>query len=121
MAEALWNQLGSGQWQAFSAGSRPAGYIHPQAIRAMGELDIDISGYESKSLTQFQQQPFDLVVTVCDNARESCPVFHGAKETLHWPFDDPAYATGNEEEIIVEFRRVRDEIRETIVRYLQSE
>ena len=78
MAEALWEKLGEGEWAAASAGSKPAGYVHPLAVRAMRELDIDISANESKSLSQFQNQPFDLVVTVCDNAKESCPVFSGA-------------------------------------------
>lgn len=118
MAEALWESLGNGQWESESAGSKPSGYVHPLAIRAMSELDVDISSYESKSLEQFQDQPFDLVVTVCDNAKESCPVFPGAKETLHWPFDDPADATGSEDEQLVVFRRVRDEIKTKINNYL---
>ncbi len=120
MAEALWESLGHGDWKSESAGSKPSGYVHPLAIQAMRELDIDISANESKSLEQFQQQQFDLVVTVCDNAKESCPVFAGAKETLHWPFDDPADATGTEDEQMVTFRRVRDEIKEKISSYLHS-
>ena len=110
MAEAIWEQAGNGQWASESAGSKPSGYVHPLAIRACKEIGFDLSAYESKSLEQFRDQPFDLVVTVCDNAKESCPVFPGAVETLHWPFDDPADATGTEEEQIVVFRRVRDEI-----------
>jgi arsenate reductase len=121
MAESLWQSLGKGEWRADSAGSRPAGYVHPLAIRAMRELGIDISAHSSKSLDQFRDQAFDLVVTVCDNAREACPVFPGAMETLHWPFDDPADATGTEEERLVEFRRVRDEIREKIEDFLNVE
>lgn len=120
MAEALWESLGDGQWESESAGSKPSGYVHPLAVRAMHELDIDISSNTSKSLDQFQQQHFDLVVTVCDNAKEACPVFPGAKETLHWPFDDPADATGTEDEQMVMFRRVRNEIKEKISRYLTS-
>lgn len=120
MAEALWESIGQGQWTSESAGSKPSGYVHPLAIRAMQELDIDISSNTSKSLDQFQQQQFDLVVTVCDNAKESCPVFAGAKETLHWPFDDPADATGTDDEQMVMFRRVRDEIKEKIASYLNS-
>ena len=114
MAEALWESLGQGAWQSESAGSKPSGYVHPLAIRAMQELDIDISANQSKLLDQFRDQEFDLVVTVCDNAKESCPVFPGAKQTLHWPFDDPADATGTEEEQMVFFRRVRDEIKNRI-------
>ncbi|MDA0284715.1 MAG: arsenate reductase ArsC [Planctomycetota bacterium] len=120
MAEALWETLGQGEWQSESAGSKPSGYVHPLAIRAMQELDIDISANQSKLLDQFRNQEFDLVVTVCDNAKDSCPVFRGAKQTLHWPFDDPADATGTEEEQMVFFRRVRDEIRNRIQTYLDG-
>jgi len=93
--------------------------VHPLAIQAMQELDIDLTANTSKSLDQFKDQPFDLVVTVCDNAKESCPVFPGAKETLHWPFDDPADAVGTDEEKMTLFRRVRDEIKEKIQTYLK--
>jgi arsenate reductase len=108
MAETLWETLGDGEWESESAGSKPSGYVHPLAIRAMQELDIDISQNTSKSLEQFRDQNFDLLVTVCDNAKELCPVFPGAKETLHWPFDDPADATGSVDEKMFVFRRVRD-------------
>ncbi len=120
MAEALWESLGNGEWQSESAGSKPSGYVHPLAIKAMRELDIDISTHTSKSLDQFRDAPFDLVITVCDNAQESCPVFPGAKQTLHWPFDDPANATGSEEEQMVFFRRVRDEIKGKIQSFLNA-
>ncbi len=118
MAEALWESLGDGQWSSESAGSKPSGYVHPLAIRAMKELDIDISTKKSKSLDLYRDESFDLVVTVCDNAKDSCPVFVGAKQTLHWPFDDPADAKGTEEEQMVFFRRVRDEIKERICDYM---
>jgi len=120
MAEALWAELGGGDWQTESAGSRPSGYVHPLAIEAMRELEIDISGHVSKSLDLFRDQQFDLVVTVCDNAKESCPVFPAATTTLHWPFDDPADATGTDEEKKTVFRRVRDEIKTKIHHYLQT-
>ena len=120
MAEAHWESLGEGNWQSDSAGSKPSGYVHPLAIQAMQELDINISANTSKSLDQFKHQPFDLVVTVCDNAKESCPVFPGAKETLHWLFDDPADATGTDEEKMIVFRRVRDEIKFKIQSYLNT-
>jgi len=120
MAEALWDSLGNGEWQSESAGSKPSGYVHPLAIKAMQEEGIDISTCRSKSLDQFQNEPFDLVVTVCNNAQESCPVFPHANQTLHWPFDDPADATGSEEEQMVFFRRVRDEINEKIQSYLNA-
>ena len=120
MAEALWESLGNGAWESESAGSKPSGYVHPLAIKAMQELNIDISSHQSKSLEQFRDQNFDLVVTVCDNAKESCPVFTGAQQTFHWPFDDPADATGPEEEQMLFFRRVRDEIQNKISTYLTS-
>jgi len=118
MAEALWESLGEGDWQSESAGSKPSGYVHPLAIRAMQELGFDISANTSKSLDQFRDESFDLVVTVCDNAKESCPFFPRAKQTLHWPFDDPADATGTDDEKMVVFRRVRDEIKDRIQAYL---
>lgn len=121
MAEELWETLGAGEWQADSAGSKPSGYVHPLAIEAMRELDIDLSENTSKSLDQFTDQDFDLVVTVCDNAKESCPVFTGATLTLHWPFDDPADATGSDEEKMKTFRRVRDEIKAKIQTFLADE
>ena len=121
MAEALWESLGKGDWKADSAGSKPSGFVHPLAVRAMRELDIDISENQSKSLDQFRDDSFDLVVTVCDNARGSCPVFPGTKATLHWPFDDPADATGTEDEQITTFRRVRDEIKDKIAAHLNHQ
>jgi len=111
MAEALWNHLGKGQWQAVSAGSKPAGYVHPLAVKAISEIDLDISSNQSKSLDQFREQNFDLVVTVCDHARESCPVFPGAAKTVHHPFEDPACAEGDADQTFAVFRRVRDEIK----------
>jgi arsenate reductase len=120
MAEALWQSLGQGNWRAASAGSRPAGYVHPLAVRVMHELGIDLSGHASKSLDRFVNDDFDLVVTVCDNARDVCPVFPGAKQTLHWPFDDPAHATGSDDQRLAKFRRVRDEIRARILRHLSE-
>ena len=121
MAEALWQLHGEGNWQAVSAGSDPAGYVHPLAVRAMQDQDIDISSYESKSLQSFIGEPFDLVVTVCDNAHHACPVFPGVGETLHWPFDDPADAQGDEDSRLSEFRRVRDEISSRIRKFLADE
>ncbi|WP_299467221.1 arsenate reductase ArsC [uncultured Gimesia sp.] len=121
MAEELWEVLGDGEWQAESAGSKPSGYVHPLAIEAMRELDVDLSANTSKSLNLFTDQDFDLVVTVCDNAKESCPVFSGATLTLHWPFDDPADATGTDEEKMKMFRRVRDEIKSKIQTFLADE
>lgn len=118
MAEFLWEKLGDGAWEARSAGSKPSGYVHPLAIKAAGELGLDLSQAKSQSVVEFDGEHFDLAITVCDNAREACPVFPNAAETLHWPFDDPADATGTEEEQMVFFRRVRDEIKQKIAGYL---
>ena len=110
MAEGLINHLMGGTWKAFSAGTEPSGYVHPMAIRAMTEIGIDISSYRSKSLNKFYDFEFDRVITVCDHAAEHCPVFPGPAKRLHWPFDDPAKATGDEDAILDQFRRVRDQI-----------
>lgn len=120
MAEGLWAKLGHGFWEAYSAGSNPAGYVHPLAVRVMEEEDVDLSTHHSKHANQFAAQAFDLVVTVCDSAKETCPVFPGAKETLHWPFPDPADAQGTEDEQLVIFRSVRDQIQARILSYLAS-
>lgn len=114
MAEGLLHKLGGDAFEAFSAGSKPAGYVHPLAIKAMGEIGIDISQHRSKSLDEFAGQQFDHVITVCDNAREVCPVFPGAANRIHWSFDDPANAQGSDEEKMKVFRRVRDEIQNRI-------
>ena len=120
MAEFLWNHLGQGAWVAESAGSNPAGYVHPLAITAMKELDQDLSNATSKHVDQFLDQPIDLVVTVCDAAKESCPTLPRVAETLHWPFFDPADAKGSEQEQMQVFREVRDEIRTRIEHYLAN-
>ena len=120
MAEGLWRSLGKGRWESHSAGSKPSGYVHPLALQAMRERGIDIDSSRSKSVEEFAGQQFDVVVTVCNNAKESCPVFPDAVELLHWPFDDPADAQGSEEEKMEFFRRVRDEIEDRIRRYLDE-
>jgi arsenate reductase (thioredoxin) len=118
MAEAFWATIGKGRWEAVSAGSKPSGYVHPLAIVAMNEVEIDISGNRSKSVNEFDGRTFDLVITVCDNANESCPVLPGENKRYHWPFDDPADATGSDEDKMLVFRRVRNEIRLKIESYL---
>jgi arsenate reductase len=120
MAEGLWNKYGEGEWDAQSAGSSPAGYVHPLAIRVMAELGIDISRGRSKRVDEVSGQNFDLVVTVCDNAKESCPVLPGAKERVHWPFDDPAAAEGGDVEKLWAFRRSRDEIAAKVRGYVAA-
>ena len=94
-----------------SAGSKPAGYVHPLAIRAMQEIGIDISGHRSKPMNDFLAARIETVITVCGNADQACPLFPGQVNRHHWPFDDPARATGTDEEKLAVFRRVRDEIR----------
>lgn len=120
MAERIWEQLGGGAWQSDSAGSHPSGYVHPLALQALKEIDLSIEGLTSKSIDEFADQQFDLVVTVCDNAKGSCPTLPG-RETLHWPFDDPADAEGSDEEKMTVFRRVRDEISARIKEYLSTQ
>jgi len=121
MAEALLNSLGGDRYIALSAGSKPAGYVHPMSIEAMRELGIDISGQRSKSISEFlppDGTPPDVIISVCSGAEKECPVFPGAVTRWHWPFDDPAHATGTDEERRSEFRRVRDEIRAAITERL---
>ncbi len=120
MAEFLWNHFGEGDWVAESAGSNPAGYVHPLAIAVMKELELDLSNATSKHVEQFLDQPIDLVVTVCDGAKESCPTLPRVAEAFHWPFFDPADAQGNEQEQMQVFREVRDEIRTRIEHYLAN-
>ena len=117
MAEALWNKLGGG-WQALSAGSHPSGHVHALAILAMNEIGIDISGQRSEHVNTYADQTFDLVVTVCNNVRESCPVLPGAQRIVHWPFDDPAEAVGTNEQRLDAFRVTRDLIAAHIARYI---
>lgn len=118
MAEFIWRELGRGQWESFSAGSQPSGYVHPLAIRAMAEIGMDITAGASKSVDLFREELFDIAVTVCDNARDACPYFPGAGQQFHWPFDDPAEAMGTDEEQMQVFRRVRDEITAKIKSFL---
>lgn len=98
--------------EVFSAGTNPSDKVHPKAVQVMKESGIDLSGNYPKKVDMFLKDRFDYVITVCDNARESCPVFFGkVGETLHIGFEDPAEATGTEDEITSEFRRIRDEIK----------
>ena len=115
MAEGLVNHLLADQWEARSAGTRPALQVHPLAVEAMAEIGIDISAGVPESVDLYKDDRWDLVLTVCDSAKERCPVFARAVEQLHISFDDPADATGTEEERRAAFRRVRDEIRERLV------
>jgi arsenate reductase (thioredoxin) len=113
MAEGLLRQLAGDRFEVMSAGTE-ATHIRPLAIRAMEEIGIDISGQESKALDRYLDEPFDYVITVCDDANEACPFFPGAQSRLHWSFEDPSRVEGSEEERLAVFRSVRDRIRERI-------
>ena len=103
-----------------SAGSHPAGYVHPVAVEVMHEIGIDISGHTSKHLNEFLERDVQTVITVCGNIDQACPMFPGQVEKHHWPFEDPAKAEGTEEEIRGVFRRVRDEIGDKFVAYARE-
>ncbi|MEX0321052.1 MAG: arsenate reductase ArsC [Puniceicoccaceae bacterium] len=112
MAEGILRNAAGDAAEVFSAGSNPAGYVHPNAIEALKEIGIDISEHSSKHLDQFLDAGIDVVVTVCDNANESCPVFPGDVTRHHWPFEDPPKAAREGESEMDAFRRIRDQIRE---------
>lgn len=113
MAEGLLRHDGGDKFEVFSAGVEPAS-VRPQAVEVMREIGIDISGHRSKSVDEFTGQEFDYVITVCDNANERCPAFPGKTERIHWSFEDPAAAYGDEEAKLAVFRRVRDKIRQRL-------
>lgn len=117
MAEGLLRHIAGDRFEAFSAGTRPAD-IRPEAIKVMDEIEIDISGHYPKFVDEFIGQNFDYVVTVCDSAKEACPVFPGKAERLHWSFQDPAAVQGSDGERLSAFRKIRDEIRARIGKFL---
>ena len=117
MAEGLVRHLAGDRFEAHSAGTE-ATRVRPLAIKAMTELGIDISRQESKLLDRYLREPFDFVITVCDEANQSCPIFPGGKRRLHWSFPDPSRSTGTEAEQLATYRAVRDGIRERIEREL---
>jgi arsenate reductase len=120
MAEGLINHDLKGEVQAFSAGVR-ATRVNPRAIQVMAEIGIDISGQRSKSMDEFMADKFDLAITLCDQAQRECPMFLATDRLIHMGFPDPAKATGTEEEILNEFRKVRDSIRQQMVPFLEQE
>jgi arsenate reductase (thioredoxin) len=113
MAEGFLRHDSGDAFEVFSAGT-VASFVRPQAIQVMDELGIDISSHRSKSVDEFTGQEFDYVITVCDNAKESCPIFSGRTKRIHWSFDDPAEPTSSEVKKLTVFRRVRDEIRKKL-------
>lgn len=117
LAEGFLRASAGDAFRIASAGSNPAGYVHPLAIRVMDEVGIDISAHRSRHLSEFLQQPVDTVITVCGNADQACPLFPGQVHRYHWGFDDPAHAEGSEAERLEVFRRVRDEIRRVFEAY----
>ncbi|MFN3135161.1 MAG: arsenate reductase ArsC [Candidatus Kryptonium sp.] len=119
MAEGLLRHFGNNKFEVFSAGTHPS-FVHPLAIEAMKEIGIDISNHRSKHVSEFLGQNFDYVITVCDKAKESCPTFPGQVKRIHWSFEDPAEATGTKEERMKVFRRVRDEIKEHILSFINE-
>lgn len=119
MAEGLLRAASRGRIDVSSAGVAPT-RVRAEAIEVMREIGVDISGQRSKDVAAFAGQPFDCVITVCDNAREKCPVFPGSVERIHWSFDDPALVEGTEEVRLAAFRRVRDEIAEKLRGFVQE-
>lgn len=110
IAEGILREAAGDLLDVQSAGSKPAGYVHPKSIAVMQEIGIDLRTHHSKHMDTFLDGEVETVITVCGNADQACPVFPGQVNRHHWPFDDPAHATGSDEEVLAEFRRVRDEI-----------
>ena len=110
IAEGILREAAGDLLDVQSAGSKPAGYVHPKSIAVMQEIGIDLSAHHSKHMDTFLDGEVETVITVCGNADQACPVFPGQVNRHHWPFDDPAHATGSDEKVLTEFRRVRDEI-----------
>lgn len=117
LAEGILQRALGDAFRVVSAGSNPAGYVHPLGIKAMAEIGIDISDHTSKHLNEFLNDDVETVITVCGNADQACPVFPGQTNRHHWPFDDPAHTTGSEEEQLQVFRRVRNEIHQVFGAY----
>jgi arsenate reductase len=117
MAEGLLRHDGGTAFEVASAGTKPS-HVRPEAIAAMREIGIDISGHRSKSVDEFAGKKFDYVITVCDNAKESCPVFPATTKRLHWSLNDPAAIQGSEEQRLAEFRRVRDQLRSLLRQFV---
>ena len=119
MGEGLFREEGGGGYEVSSAGTRPS-QVRPEAIAVMREIGIDISGHRAKSVDEFAGQEFDFVVTVCDSARDNCPVFPGATQRIHWSLEDPAAVQGTKEERLAAFRRIRDQLRKLVKTFLRE-
>ncbi|MHB1357293.1 MAG: arsenate reductase ArsC [Anaerolineae bacterium] len=121
LAEGMINHFLAGRWLAFSGGSHFSGYVHPLALSALRELGIDASGQTSKGLDQFIGQPFDAVITVCDNAAKYCPFWPGQGKVIHMPLPDPGDVEGTPEERLAAFREVRELIRSELFPILEAD
>ncbi len=119
MGEGLFRKEGGADYEVASAGTAPS-RIRPEAVAVMNEIGIDISGHRSKSIDEFTGKHFDYVVTVCDNARDQCPVFPGRAERIHWGLEDPAAAQGSEPERLAAFRRIRDQLHQNVREFFAS-
>ena len=120
MGEGFLRELGGERYEVHSAGSEPAERVHPLAIKAMAEVGIDISDHVPKDLGVYDDESFDLVITVCGGAKQSCPIFLGANANVHWDLEDPAEAEGSEEERMAFFREIRDEIRRRVKHLVET-
>ena len=120
MAEGLLRHEAGAAFEVFSAGTKPT-QVRPEAVAVMREAGIDISGHRSKSVDEFEGQDFDFVITVCDNAKQSCPIYPAKTKRIHWSIEDPAAVQGSEEEILAAFRRIRDELRLRLQRFAETE
>ena len=120
MAEGLLRELSNGHVEVYSAGTEPS-RVHPLAIKAMAERGLDITGHTSRHLGEFLDRSFDYVITVCDDANETCPVFPGPAQRIHWSFPDPSAAQGSEEDRLAVYRTVRDSIEDRLQEWLASE
>jgi len=120
MAEGLLRHDAGAAIKVFSAGTKPT-QVRPEAVAVMREAGIDISGQRSKSVDEFEGQDFDFVITVCDNAKQSCPIYPAKTKRIHWSIEDPAAVQGSEEERLAAFRRIRDELRLRLQRFAETE
>ena len=117
MAEGVLRNLAGDLVEVHSAGSNPAGFVHPMAIAVMAEIGVDLSDHVSKHMSEFLNRDIHTVITVCGNADQACPIMPGQVARHHWGFDDPAHAKGTPDEVLKEFRRVRDEIQKVFAAY----
>ena len=118
MAEVLLNHLGKGRYEGVSAGAKPSGYVHTLTIRTLKEAGLSTEGLRSKSWDEFKDRPIDVVITVCDNAKKSCPVWPGRPTYIHWSLENPTEAKGSDEEKMKMFRRIFSEIQQCIKSFL---